>query len=167
MKLISNQQLTDLLATAGTVPRRRSHLVIHESSEDAVQRLFIGLKKGSYIRPHCHPDMVELGIVISGDCDFLAFDEKGVVTRRVKFGPKEEYLAFDLQPGEWHSLVVQSDEALFLEAKPGPYRPETVSKFADWAPPEGDEGVPQFLDWLTGAQVGDSYLDAERGQTEV
>lgn len=157
MKLISNQQLSDMLAKAGEAPRKRSHLVIHESHEDTVQRLFIGLKKGTYVRPHCHPDIGELGIVINGRCDFLAFDDAGVLTRRVELGPDGECLAFDLQPGDWHSLVVQSDEALFLEAKPGPYRPDTISRFADWAPPEGDEGVPKFLEWMTIAQVGSSY----------
>ncbi|MGB0581062.1 MAG: WbuC family cupin fold metalloprotein [Limisphaerales bacterium] len=161
MKLITNQQLSDMLTTAGTVPRKRSHLVIHESPEDTVQRIFIGLKKGTYVRPHCHPDIGELGIVLTGACDFLSFDDQGIVTRRVKFGPEGECLAFDLQPNEWHSLVVQSDEVLFLEAKPGPYHPETISKFADWAPPEGEDGVDEFLDWMSAAQVGDSYVSAD------
>lgn len=156
MKLITNQQLRDMMQDAGDLPRLRNHLIIHESPEDQVQRLFIGLRKGTYVRPHRHLNVGELGVVIRGACDLLNFDDQGIITRRTALGPGGDALAFDLTPGEWHTLVVKSDEVLFLEAKPGPYDPEVISDFAAWAPPEGGEAVAAFQEWLREAEVGDN-----------
>jgi len=155
MKLITHRQLNEVLRQAADLPRLRHHLIVHESPDDPVQRLFIGLRRGTYVRPHRHPRVGELGVVIRGACDLLSFDDRGTVTGRTSLGPEGEALAFDLQPNEWHTVVVRSEEALFLEAKPGPYDPERVSEFARWAPPEGSEAVPAFQQWLGAAAEGD------------
>ena len=47
--------------------------------------------------------------------------------------------------GTWHGLTIRDRRTMLLEVKPGPYRP---NEFADWAPPEGDAAVTQYLESL-------------------
>lgn len=156
MKTITNRQLAAMLEQAADLPRQRNHLLIHDGLEDPIQRLFIGLRQGTYIRPHRHSQVGETGLVVRGLCDVLIFDDAGTVRERRQLGPEGESLAIDLKPGEWHSLVVRSAEALFFEFKAGPIDPTTFSEFANWAPEEGTADVPEFLKRLTEVKVGES-----------
>ncbi len=158
MRTVSNAELAGLLEQAAARPRRRTHRLLHQGPGDPIQRLFIGLLHGTYVRPHRHPLVGETGIVVRGSCELLTFDGSGTVLARHQLGPDCENLAFDLKPGEWHSLVVRSADALFFELKPGPYDPETISEFADWAPAEGSVAVPGFLEILTNVRVGESVV---------
>lgn len=44
--------------------------------------------------------------------------------------------------GTWHGVQIRDRGTMLLEVKPGPYRP---NEFADWAPPEGDAAMAQYL----------------------
>ena len=52
MRLIDKNQLETLYGQAGQSERLRSHLLLHDSHQDKVQRLLIALVKGSYVDPH-------------------------------------------------------------------------------------------------------------------
>jgi hypothetical protein len=54
-------------------------LNVHPTLEDPVQRLFIALEPGTYIRPHRHPepDKWELFVLINGAVDALLLDDDG------------------------------------------------------------------------------------------
>ena len=54
MRLIDNDQLEDLYKQAEESARLRSHLLMHDSHQDKVQRLLIALVKGSFVEPHYH-----------------------------------------------------------------------------------------------------------------
>ncbi len=154
MKTISSRQIGEMLAAAESSPRKRSHIIVHESHQEPVQRIMIGLKRGTYVRPHRHATVGEFGVVISGHCSLLCFDDDGNVTSRHEMGPAQQTSAYDLKENEWHSLIVMSDEAVFFECKAGPFDPDNASEFAAWALPEGDPGVPDYLDRMTTAQPG-------------
>lgn len=153
MKIISNEQVADMLQAAEESPRKRSHIIVHESHDEPVQRIFIGLKRGTYVRPHRHPHIGEFGVVVSGHCSLLLFDDAGKLTERHEMGPQHDAVAFDLKPNEWHAFVSMSDEAVFVEAKQGPFDPDTISEYANWAPPEGDAKVANYLAWMESIQL--------------
>jgi cupin fold WbuC family metalloprotein len=154
MKLFSQTFLDELCSRAGASPRLRAHHNVHTSNADLVQRFFVAASRGTYFRPHRHSTRAELAFVIRGQFDVLTFDGAGVVTARYRVGPGTGNLGFETPQGTWHTLLVTTEDALFLEVKEGPYDPATLSEFAPWAPAEGHESVPAFQRWLEQAQPG-------------
>jgi len=148
-----------LLDEAEASSRKRSHYNIHQDYNEPVQRLCIGLKKGTYIRPHCHeaPNNWEMIIILRGEVALLIFDSMGVVETRYKLSTCEGSTGVQLQPNTWHMLYPLSSDAVILEIKEGPYQPGNISQFADWSPEEGSEDVDGFLDWASKAVPGDKY----------
>lgn len=54
MQLINSDIITKLYREAKDSDRLRAHHLLHTSHQDKVQRLLIGLIKGSYVEPHYH-----------------------------------------------------------------------------------------------------------------
>jgi cupin fold WbuC family metalloprotein len=154
MKLFSQHFLDELTTRAQTSPRLRAHHNIHTSPTDLVQRFFVAARRDSYFRPHRHTVRAELAMVIRGQIEVLVFDEAGLVTARHHVGAGTPNIAYETPQGTWHTLLVTSDEATFLELKEGPYDPKTAAEFASWAPAEGHESVPAFQQWLRQTQPG-------------
>lgn len=88
MKIFNTQYLDDLTGKAKVSPRLRQHRNIHQSYQDASQRLFNAIEPGSYIRPHRHVSdpREELLIAVRGVMAMVAFDDQGAVTNVLRFG---------------------------------------------------------------------------------
>jgi cupin fold WbuC family metalloprotein len=154
MKLFSQDILDELSAKAAASPRLRAHYNIHASGTDPVQRFFVVAQRDTYFRPHRHQTRSELALVLRGQFDVLTFDERGSLTARYTVGCGTPNFAYETPRGTWHTLLAVTDGSTFLEVKEGPYDPAVAAEFAAWAPPEGHESVPGFLDRLRGLQVG-------------
>jgi cupin fold WbuC family metalloprotein len=155
MKLFSKPLFDELAAKATASPRQRAHHNIHASPDERVQRFFVTANRESYFRPHRHLTKSELALVIAGRFDVVTFDDAGRVTNRYSVGDETATLGFETPQATWHTLVACTDAATFVEIKEGPYDPATAAEFAPWAPPEGDPGASQFLQWVRTAQPGD------------
>ena len=155
MKCIRHDDLNDLCAKAGQLPRRRTNLNVHEQASDPVQRLFVSADTTSYFRPHRHPRSWEFSIVLKGRFDVLVFDDQGRLTHRIALGPQADTAAFELPENTWHTWIPLEDGSLFFECKKGPYDPATTVEFAAWAPPEGAPGAAAFQDKLIALKAGD------------
>jgi cupin fold WbuC family metalloprotein len=129
---------------------------VHAASSDLVQRFFIAANRGTYFRPHRHLSKSELALVMRGRFDVLTFDDEGTLTARYTVGEGTPNVGFETPRATWHTLIPQTDGALFFEVKEGPYDPSTASEFAPWAPPEGHAAVPGFLQWTRTASAGSS-----------
>ena len=57
--------------------RERVRLCTHQSVEDAVHEMLIVHIKGTYIRPHKHPNKSESFHIIEGNLDVVVFDDAG------------------------------------------------------------------------------------------
>lgn len=156
MKLFSAALLDELTAKAAASSRGRAHHNIHASPADPVQRFFIVANRHSYFRPHRHQTKSELALVLRGGFDLVTFDDSGYVLARYVVGEDGDLLGYETPQATWHTLIVRSDDAAFLEVKEGPYDPTTATEFAPWAPAEGDARAPEFLDWLRSAAPGTS-----------
>jgi len=156
MKLITSRMMDELIDQAGKTPRRRTHLNIHESLSDPVQRLFIAAGLSSYFRPHRHSGKNEFAIILRGGFDILFFDDQGTVTQRVCAGPDRDIFALEIPADCYHTWIPTSEASVFFEVKEGPYDPATSLSFAPWSPGEGSGQVKAFQARLENAQVGDS-----------
>ena len=78
MKIFDAQYLDDLTGKAKVSPRLRQHRNVHQSYQDACQRLFNAIEPGSYIRPHRHASnpREELQIAVRGVMALVTFDEQ-------------------------------------------------------------------------------------------
>jgi cupin fold WbuC family metalloprotein len=130
----------ELLGKAETSERKRSHLLLHGGHQDQVQRMVIMLEPGTYLRPHQHSQQWEMLALLRGGCDLLQFSPQGELTGRIAMSAASPVVQIPI--GAWHGLYVHHKGTMLIEIKPGPYRP---NEFADWAPPEGDPAVPQYL----------------------
>ena len=156
---IDDNIFDNLLLQANESPRKRSHKNIHQDLEEPVQRLCIALKKGTYVRPHYHPqsNKWELMLVLRGAVTLVIFEEDGTIIERVDLKTGSSICGIELEPGTWHTIFPITDEAVILEVKEGPFTPSKKADFATWAPEEDETGVNHFLNWLECAAIGENY----------
>ncbi len=140
IQVIGAKAIAELLGKAETSERKRSHMLLHAGHHDQVQRMAIMLEPGTYLRPHRHSEQWEMLALLRGSCDLLQFDPQGRLIGRVAMSAASPVVQIPI--GAWHGLYVCDKGTMLLEVKPGPYRP---NEFADWAPPEGDPAVPDYL----------------------
>ncbi|MFO7603175.1 MAG: WbuC family cupin fold metalloprotein [Gammaproteobacteria bacterium] len=152
--------MDDLSRQARSSPRLRSHVCLHRSHEDRVQRVYIAAEPETYIRPHAHfeTDKWEYLCVLRGSVDFLAFSDEGVLQQRLTLAPAGETTAIEIDAGTWHTLCVRESGTLLFEVKPGPFHAETIARFADWAPEEGAPQVGAYQQVLQQLQPGECAL---------
>jgi cupin fold WbuC family metalloprotein len=145
MKAFDARYLNDLTGQAKNSPRLRQHRNIHQSYQDACQRLFNAIEPGSYIRPHRHASepREELLIAIRGSMALITFDDQGSVTGILRFGSEKH--GCDLAAGAevasrtWHTVVALEAGCVLLEVKAGPFDSSQPKVLAPWAPQEGSE----------------------------
>lgn len=156
MKEISQNKLIDLLNEANLSPRKRAHYNLHEKPTDAIQRLFVAIEPGSYIRPHRHiePDKWENFFIFLGFAAMLSFSEEGKVIERTELKHGGAIVGVEIAPGAWHTLVSLSSGTILMELKPGPYIPIAEKDFAFWAPAENTKMSFVFEEWFRSAAVG-------------
>jgi cupin fold WbuC family metalloprotein len=155
MNLLPRALLDELAAKAALSPRARAHHNIHATASDPVQRFIVVALGDSYFRPHRHMTRAELAVLMRGCVDVLIFDAHGRVLSRHAVGGGTASMAYETEPGSWHTLIPGRGGCAFLEIKQGPYDPASASEYASWAPAEGTPAVPRFLEWLRTAQPGD------------
>lgn len=157
MKLFDESLLDELVSKAKASARLRANRNVHASLDELVQRLFIAIEPGSYVRPHRHPEAEkwEFFMVVRGRLAALLFDEQGQVLRREELTPGGPLHGFEIPPNTWHCVVALESESVFFEVKQGPYTPLSDKDFASWAPREGDPGCGKFVQWLAQAKPGD------------
>ena len=169
MKAFDAQYLNDLTGQAKNSPRLRQHRNIHQSYQDACQRLFNAIEPGSYIRPHRHASepREELLIAIRGSMALITFDDKGSVTGILRFGSEKH--GSDLAAGAevasstWHTVIALEAGCVLLEVKAGPFDPNQPKDLAMWAPEEGSamaQGYLQVIAELAGKSKGSENASA-------
>ena len=123
MRLIDNDQLDELYDQAGQSERLRSHLMMHGSHQEKVQRLLIALVKGSYVEPHYHelPHQWEMFIVMEGQLKVCLYGRNGEVIKQFIAGDNTGISIVEFSPGDIHSVECLSPRALIVELKEGPF----------------------------------------------
>lgn len=157
-KHINHNFLLDLENKAATALRKRSHLNLHSSFDEPVQKTIIALTKGTYIPPHYHryEHQKELFVVLNGIVKILFFNEDGSVSDVLTLSNGE---MADVLPFSIHTVVCVSGTAQVLEIKNGPFVAEDCKELPSWSIPEGVNRSCEYLKWLESAQVGSKIPD--------
>jgi cupin fold WbuC family metalloprotein len=142
-----------LVNAARTSSRKRSHLLLHESHTDPVQRLMVAFASGTYIQPHRHPAQWEMIMPMRGTLALLLFSEDGKVTAKTELSA-ESTPTLQITAGVLHTLIAVTPSALMLEIKSGPFRP---AQFFDRFPTENTASAIQAAKWLISAEIGDRW----------
>ncbi len=157
MKIIDELFCNKLIDQAENSPRKRAHHNLHPQLDDPIQRLCVAACKGTYIRPHRHPEenKWEMFSILKGSGAILLFDDNGVVTERIDLSAGNGAYTVELPPGIWHTLIITSSQSVLIKTKPGPYTPLSENNFASWAPVEGDGSALKYEEALRTAKSGD------------
>ena len=150
MNVVTREQLSQLSYEARISPRLRKNYNLHPADESHCHRLFNAIEPASYVRPHRHldPEKDEAFVLIHGCLGVVTFSDSGDVTETVVLSRQSGVLAADIPHGVYHTAVSLEPGTIFFEAKAGPYLPLAVDESAPWAPCEGDEAAPSFLEQL-------------------
>jgi cupin fold WbuC family metalloprotein len=154
MKIFDAQYLDGLTNQAKESPRLRQHRNVHQSYQEASQRLFNAIEPGSYIRPHRHASdpREELLIAVRGLMGLVTFDDQGAVTNVLRFGTDrygdEMAVGAEVSSSTWHTVIALEPGCVLLEVKAGPFDPNQPKDLAPWAPEEGTSSAVSFLQQL-------------------
>ncbi len=164
MKLIDSALLEELTSKAVASPRRRSHHNLHLRLDDLVQRLFIAIEPGTYIRPHRHadPETSEVFLLLRGSAVLLFFTDSGQVTARVVLSADGPVFAAEIPGKTWHAMASLESGTIFFEVKQGPYVQPGGRNVAKWAPAEGESGAARIEEWYRTARIGDMVPSGQR-----
>lgn len=131
MKYIDKLSLDNLYKEAEQSERLRSHLLLHKSHQDKVQRLLIALVKNSFVEPHYHelPHQWEMFVILEGQIEVTLYKHSGEIIETFLAGESTEKVIIHLEPNEAHSIKCLSSRALLLEIKEGPFDSNYAKKF--------------------------------------
>ena len=145
--LITQALLAEVAAQAAANPRRRRNRNFHTHESAPTHRMLNALQPDSYVRPHCHLDPAkdESIIALRGRFGVVIFGHDGAVLSHEVIAPQGDAVGVDIAHATFHSLVALDADAVFFEAKAGPYVPLVEAELAPWAPAEGAPGAAAFL----------------------
>jgi cupin fold WbuC family metalloprotein len=152
VKIFDAQYLDGLTVQAKVSPRLRQHRNVHQSYQEASQRLFNAIEPGSYIRPHRHASdpREELLIAVRGLMALVTFDDQGAVINVLRFGTErhgdEMAVGAEVSSSTWHTVIALEPGCVLLEVKAGPFDPNQPKDLAPWAPEEGSSSARAYLD---------------------
>lgn len=150
LRAVTHTALEQLRRDAAIASRQRMHLNVHRCYEENPQILYNCLLRGSYMRPHRHVQdgRQEFFVCLEGEVLLVTFTETGAINavlHMAKCG-LSKVSSVMVQPSAWHTLVCVSEQAMLLEVKPGPFRPDLAKEFAPWSPEEDDPRGMSLLD---------------------
>jgi len=156
MSSLTRNTLNELAAKARSAPRHRSHLNLHPTLDDRVQRLAIAMEPDTYVRPHRHPQTWELYLPLAGAFKVILFDNDGRVVDCLQLGGEAGLCAYELPANTWHSVISLQSGSIIFEVKEGPYIQPIEANLAAWSPVEGDAAAAAFRQRLRDAEPGQS-----------
>ena len=115
----------------------RSRVCIHLNNKSKTNEMIIALKKGSYIRPHMHPNgKSESYHIIKGKMVVNVFNNKGKLVKRIKMGEVQSNLSFyyRMSKGFCHMPVATSKYCIYHETYSGPFSKKKDVVFPKWSP---------------------------------
>lgn len=150
---VTKDDIQWLKAKAAANVRERVRLCAHRNVEDAVHEMLIVHTKGTYIRPHKHPNKSESFHIIEGDLDIVVFDDAGDLLDVIEMGEYSSGSRFywRLSESHFHTVIPRSDFVVFHETTSGPFERATSNVAAPWSPGEDDLlGQARYMSQLQG-----------------
>jgi cupin fold WbuC family metalloprotein len=139
VKILDQAMMDGIVEMARGSQKKRAVYNYHEQGDYLQRMIYAGLEQ-TYVRPHKHPLSVKLEayLIIKGRARLPVFDGSGKVQQTVCLDENGPVRMAEIPGGVWHSLVVDSEWAVFYELIEGKFDPFTFKTYADWAPDEED-----------------------------
>jgi cupin fold WbuC family metalloprotein len=147
---IGREEIDFLQDNVQSTERKRIRLCAHQSPEENLHEMFVVYTSSTYMRPNKHPKDESLHI-LKGLADFVFFDQQGNVTEVVQLGELSSGRPFYCRVPQdtYHTVLMRSDRLVIHEGLTGPFRRDSTTVFAPWAPAENDlPGVKAFSERL-------------------
>jgi cupin fold WbuC family metalloprotein len=126
--------------------RKRTRLCAHQDTEEKLHEMFVVYTNSTYMRPNKHPKDESVHI-LAGSADFVFFDQAGNITDVLQMGDQASGKPFYCRvPKEiYHTMLMRSERVTLHEGLSGPFRKDSTTIFAPWAPLESDvPGIQTF-----------------------
>ena len=139
---INKKIISKLIKLANNSDLCRSRICIHKNNSAKTNEMIIALKKGSYIRPHTHPNLKsESYHIIKGSMTVFVFNKSGELKKRIKMGEAKTNLNFYYRMSKsfYHMPVATSSFCIYHETYSGPFIKEKDVIFPKWSPDFNDE----------------------------
>ncbi|HZK08706.1 MAG TPA: WbuC family cupin fold metalloprotein [Bacteroidales bacterium] len=150
---ITDEFIDEFTREAQQSPRRRMNYNFHPNHEDPLHRMLNAMEPGTYVQPHKHenPDKFEIFLALRGRFVVFTFDDSGNITDHIILDSRSGNYGVEISKRTYHTLVSLEPGSVAYEVKEGPYTASTSKNFAPWAPTEGDETAPEYLENLLAA----------------
>src|SRR3984957_14201297 len=126
--------------------RKRTRLCAHQDTEEKLHEMFVVYTNSTYMRPNKHPKDESVHI-LAGAADFVFFDQNGNVTDVLQMGDQRSGKPFYVRvpTGIYHTMLMRTERVTLHEGLSGPFRKDSTTIFAPWAPLEADApGIEKF-----------------------
>ena len=119
--------------------RKRTRLCAHQDTEEKLHEMFVVYTNSTYMRPNKHPKDESVQI-LAGAADFVFFDQDGKVADVLQMGDQYSGKPFYVRvPKEiYHTMLMRTERVTLHEGLSGPFRKDSTTIFAPWAPLETD-----------------------------
>jgi cupin fold WbuC family metalloprotein len=162
VSFLTQDDFEDLTQEAFASIRLRTHLLLHESPDDVVQRIIIGLVKGTYIPPHFHElqHQWEHFHVLHGEVELMLFDNNGCLNKKVILGGQSKNVIVQIPPLIPHTLVCRSPTAVVMEIKEGPFDEKFAKVIPSWSYSEDYSIVSRdtITSMMAQLSIGDRFI---------
>ena len=145
---VSGTELDRLQKLAATQREKQARILLHGDPAHSLHEMLITHTQGSYIRPHINEFSAKSFLMLVGEMTVFLFDDNGEISARYHLGSQHSGKDFMLRLEEpvFHTLVVMSETASFLETVLGPHR---ETRYAGFAPEPSDRlAADQYFAWL-------------------
>ena len=123
---ITQALLDSLTEQAKASPRLRMNLDLRNSPEDQSQRMLNAMEPGSQMPIHRHQKSSETVVCLRGRLVWEFYDElERICTERIELSPNGPVVALNVPIGQWHTVKSLESGSVLLEAKDGPYEPQS------------------------------------------
>jgi len=154
---IDERMISELIAKSWGSPRKRAFGMIRSADcPNNVPAIMVNaLQPGTYVAPHRHPspDGREIWMPHKGVISAVLYDSSGNVTGHGKLSRDLSLKLLEIPAQTYHSLVVESDDAVLFELYCGVYNPApgAYKQYAPWAVPENapENEQKNYLEKLT------------------
>ena len=124
--IITQALLDELTAKAKASPRLRMNFDLRNSPEDQSQRMLNAMEPGSQMPIHRHQKSSETVVCLRGRLVWEFYDElERICTERIELSPNGPIVALNVPIGQWHTVKSLESGSVLLEAKDGPYEPQS------------------------------------------
>ena len=140
---VDRGDIESLKAKALRNERERVRFCSHRSVQDPVHEMLIVHTKGTYVRPHKHPNKSESFHIIEGNLDIVVFGDAGEPRKVIRLGDYSsgENFFWRLSDSYYHTVIPRSDVVVFHETTNGPFERASSNVPAPWSPEEHDHAA--------------------------